>query len=416
MRPWAVIAKKEIKEQLRSRRTLLTLIIVPFLVWVGVGLMHAFMFGAMTPGGPLAAPMDIYLTVLDPEDGNGTFGLAAREIIMAVAANLSATVHEVPYEEGRALVERGEITLYIVIPENFTESLVETGVGVVEIWIDPTSPRASAAAAAIEAGLSILEQRRYEILADERAIRAVPFTLLMLSFMLIFSAMWGPMPVITTSFAGEREKKTLEVLLATPVKRTSILLGKLLAAGFAAAIYMGSSVAGMGVYNWLMIWATAGAITRAGSMVLTVEQGLVVIAAALLVVLLSASIGIVISCFARTTRDAESYYSALFTLPMMLIAGTAMMRFEDLPLALQLIMLAIPFSHGVLMINNTLIYGKPWHVVAASALYMLAWAVGALILGARLFEREEIVETRKIKRPGRLGLLARLRGRRSEAG
>ncbi|HDJ26550.1 MAG TPA: ABC transporter permease, partial [Candidatus Bathyarchaeota archaeon] len=239
MRPWAIIAKKEIKEQLRSRRTLLTLIIVPFLVWVGVGLMHAFLFGSMTPQGPLAAPMDMHLTVLDPEDGNGTFGLLAREIILSVAMNMSVNVHEVSYEEGMRLVERSETVLYVLIPEDFTENLTLYGFGIVEMWIDPTSPRASTVASAIEAGLSILEQRRYEVRADMRAIRAVPFTLLMLSFMLIFSAMWGPMPVITTSFAGERERKTLEVLLATPVKRTSILLGKLLAAGFAAAIYMG---------------------------------------------------------------------------------------------------------------------------------------------------------------------------------
>ncbi|HDI01972.1 MAG TPA: ABC transporter permease [Candidatus Bathyarchaeota archaeon] len=412
MRPWAIIARKEIKEQLRSRRTFLTLVIVPFLVWVGVGLMHAFLFGSMTPEGPLAAPMDMHLTLLDPEDGNGTFGFLARDIIMSIAANLSVNVHEVSYEEGMKLVEEGETVLYVLIPEDFTENLTSYGFGTIKMWIDPTSPRASTVASAIEAGLSILEQRRYEIRADMRAIRAVPFTFLMLSFMLIFSAMWGPMPVITTSFAGEREKKTLEVLLATPVKRTSILLGKLLAAGFAAAIYMGSSIAGMGVYNWLMAWATAGALAGAESMVLTPEQAAVVIASALLTVLLSASLGIVISCFARTTRDAESYYSALFTLPMMLIAGTAMMRFEDLPLALQAIILAIPFSHGVLMINNSLIYGKPWPVIAASALYMLAWAIGALLVGAKLFEREEIVETRKVRhRKKRIGLLARLRRR-----
>ena len=41
---------------------------------------------------------------------------------------------------------------------------------------------------------------------------------------------------------------------------------------------------------------------------------------------------------------------------------------------------------------------------------MLAWTIGALVAGAKLFEREEIVETHKIRRPGeRLPLLRRLR-------
>ena len=146
------------------------------------------------------------------------------------------------------------------------------------------------------------------------------------------------------------------------------------------------------------------------SLTLTPDQALVIILAALLSVLLSASIGIVISCFARTVKDAESRYSAIMMVPLMLTTGMFYARLEELPLALQAIILAIPFSHGVLMVQRALIYGQPWHLTALSALYMLAWTVGALVAGARLFEREEIVETRKIRRPGeRLPLLQRLR-------
>ena len=48
-----------------------------------------------------------------------------------------------------------------------------------------------------------------------------------------------------------------------------------------------------------------------------------------------------------------------------------------------------------------------------NALYMLAWAVGALLVGAKLFEREEIVETRKVRRARRrLSLGLRFLGRR----
>ena len=39
---------------------------------------------------------------------------------------------------------------------------------------------------------------------------------------------------------------------------------------------------------------------------------------------------------------------------------------------------------------------------------MLAWIVGALVVGAKLFEREEIVETRKIKRPPLLQRLKKM--------
>ena len=413
MRPWAVIALKEIREQLRSRKTLFTIIITPALVWLAVGFMHAVLFGAMVPGGPMTQPMDMHLTVED----EGELGQLARQVIYAVAANMNVVVHEVPAPEGEELVREGDTVLYVRVPANFTEALVQQGVGTVEVWVDPTSVRARAVAAAIEGALrSTFEQRLRTLQVRERLIRHVPFALLMLSFMLVMSAMYGPMPVITTSFAGEREKKTLEVLLVTPVKRTSILLGKLLAAGFAAAIYLASNAVGLAAYNAIVAWALAGAgvgEVGGGAPALSPEQALLVIGAAALTVLLSSSLGVVISCFAKSVKDAETYYSTIFMVPIMMLAGTFAMRFEELPLAMRLVLLAVPFTHAMLMINNVVIYGRPWHTALLNALYMLAWAVGALLAGAKLFEREEIVETRKVRRARRrLSLGLRFLGRR----
>ncbi|MHA1991637.1 MAG: ABC transporter permease subunit, partial [Candidatus Hodarchaeales archaeon] len=48
-------------------------------------------------------------------------------------------------------------------------------------------------------------------------------------FIAILLAVIAPAPFISTSFAGEREKKTMEALLALPLSRRSILLGKLTA-------------------------------------------------------------------------------------------------------------------------------------------------------------------------------------------
>jgi len=411
MRSWAVIARKEIKEQLRTRKMLITLIVTPIVMWVMVGFIHALMFGMMAPQGPMATPLDLYLTVED----DGLYAQEALKAIRNVSSIMNVRIHNVSSDEGMRLVEEGDITLYVRIPANFTRELEENGRSTLEVWVDVTSTRARAVAAAItNAVREAVEERLREVDVLERPIRVVPFTLLMISFMLIFSALWGPMPVITTSFAGEREKKTLEVLLVTPVKRTSILLGKLLAAGFAAGVYLASNIVGLAIYNAMVLWTTSGIAQQVAlamtSLTLTLDQALVVILAALLSVLLSASIGIVISCFARTVKDAESRYSAIMMVPLMLTMGIFYARLEELPLTLQIIILAIPFSHGVLMVQRSLIYGQPWHLTILSALYMLAWTIGALVAGAKLFEREEIVETRKIRRPReRLPLLRRLR-------
>lgn len=121
--------------------------------------------------------------------------------------------------------------------------------------------------------------------------------------------------VIADSFAGERERHTLETLLASRLSDKSILLGKVV-----AAISYGW---GLSMVCMLMGLITVNLVHGKGQILMySWEIGLATIVLSLLVASLSSSLGILVSLRASTVRQAQQTFSLAFMLlfiPMMII-------------------------------------------------------------------------------------------------
>jgi len=132
---------------------------------------------------------------------------------------------------------------------------------------------------------------------------------------------WGWMPFLWVSgivadlFAGERERHTLESLLATRLSDQSILFGKLLAAL---------------TYGFTLTWIImlAGLVTinigfgQEGLLLFSLEMTLGALVFSILISGLSASIGVLVSLRAGSVRQAQQMMSAgmlVLFLPLMLI-------------------------------------------------------------------------------------------------
>lgn len=116
--------------------------------------------------------------------------------------------------------------------------------------------------------------------------------------------------VIADAIAGERERHTLETLLASRLSDRSILLGKLAAAvGYSWAISLATAVVGMVVAN---VKGHGGfAVYPLG-----IAVGIVVLA--LLVSLLYAGIGVQVSLRAATVRQAQQTLGVAFLIVFLL--------------------------------------------------------------------------------------------------
>ncbi|HVI59507.1 MAG TPA: ABC transporter permease [Luteimonas sp.] len=152
-----------------------------------------------------------------------------------------------------------------------------------------------------------------------------------LPYLLILSAFLGGVALIIDATAGERERQSLEPLLATPAPRAAIVSGKILAA------------CGIGLLTLLLtlLALKLGAQVAPGIGAM-MDVSLAAIAKMLVVLLPMLFIGTSLLTFiaagAKSVKEAQSYMSMLMLLPMV---PTIMLMVS--PVKTQLWQYAVPF-------------------------------------------------------------------------
>ncbi len=201
----------------------------------------------------------------------------------------------------------------------------------------------------------------------------------MLPYLLILSAFLGGAYLVIDATAGERERQSLEPLLATPATRESIMSGKILAACafgmlslllllFAFKVsfgFAGGALKGIDV-SW---WVTAKLLFVLSPMVLL---------GTVLLTLISASV--------KSVKEAQSYMSVLMLMP---IIPTIVLMVN--PLKDQLWMFTVPFlaqNQMILrLVRSEAVSPTEW------ATYLgVGFAIGAVLwlVAARMYHREKL--------------------------
>jgi sodium transport system permease protein len=206
------------------------------------------------------------------------------------------------------------------------------------------------------------------------AQQLLPYLLLLLAFI-------GGMQLAIDATAGERERQSLEPLLATPVSRGALISGKILA----TAVFTLASL-----LVTLLAYRVAFAVIPVESLDMTLDvsaRSLVKLLLVILpIILLGASVLTALAAFARSHREAQGYLPVLIFLPMV---PTLFLMVA--PVRTQLWMLAVPFLGQNQLILRVLraeaIAWWEWVVSlgAGFALVALVWFVAA-----RLYHREQL--------------------------
>lgn len=200
-----------------------------------------------------------------------------------------------------------------------------------------------------------------------------------LPYMLILSAFLGGAYLVIDATAGERERQSLEPLLATPTARGAIMSGKILAACL------------FGMLSLLLILiAFKFSFAFASGPLRGVEVTFAVMAKLLLVLLPMVLIGTtlltLIAASVKSVKEAQSYMSVLMLLPMI---PTIMLMVN--PIKNQLWQFAVPFLAQNQMILKLLrsepIANQEWGVYLAVGfgLGLVLW-----LIAARLYHQEKL--------------------------
>lgn len=225
------------------------------------------------------------------------------------------------------------------------------------------------------AGQAVLVERKDLATPESRIGQALAF----LPYLLILSGFLGGAYLVIDATAGERERQSLEPLLATPAARGAIMSGKIAAA---CVFGMFSLV--------LTLLAFKGSFVVAGAMGLklgmdwaAVGQILVVL---LPIVLIGTCLLTLIAAGAKSVKEAQSYMSALMMLP---IIPTVVLMVN--PIKNQLWQFAVPFlSQNQLIlkiVRSESVSSAEWAVYLAAG-----FGLGAVLwwLAARRYHDEKL--------------------------
>ncbi|HTX32739.1 MAG TPA: ABC transporter permease [Solirubrobacteraceae bacterium] len=176
--------------------------------------------------------------------------------------------------------------------------------------------------------------------------------------------------VTSISLLRERTSGTLERLMTTPLGRLELLNGYALAFGVLATVQAGVVSA---VTLGLLGLRFRGPVA-------------LVVVLALCVALLGTGLGLLASAFARTEFQVVQFFP-LIVLPQLLLSGLLLPR-QHMPAALHAISDALPLSYAVDGMHHLSHQAGVSAALVADIAIVLAFAAGALVLGAATLRRQ----------------------------
>ena len=360
----AAIFIKECQQMLRDRLT--------FAMAVGVPIMQLLLFGYAINTDPKGLP-----TAVVSQD-QGSLG---RSVVAAMQTSgyFKLVATGIPEREADALMARGELQFIVQIPGDFTRRVLRGEQPALLVSADATDPSASGNAIAALQRLANTALRR-ELRGPVAHLQpgAPPFELRIhrrynpegLSRYNIVPGLIGTILTMTmvmlTSLAmtRERERGTMENLLATPVRPLEVMVGKILP--YVALGYVQLSVI-MGA-AWLLF-----EVPMTGSLTLLM---------ALIGVFMLANLGVgfTFSTLARNQLQAMQM-TFFFFLPSMLLSGF-MFPFRGMPEWAQVLGEALPLTHFLRIVRGIMLKGSGAAELMGEVWPMLAFlaVAGAIAL------------------------------------
>jgi ABC-2 type transport system permease protein len=356
-------------------------------------------------------------------------------VLAEIAVNEIGNFSEIQYNgtslnEGLATVDQNGGTALLIIPSNFTQRIMGGSRGSVEIyWIMRGAGMAdSISSGAVETVLSAANTKVSAYLIEHNtsanaSVILSPTThtettmfrskeISGISPTEISSVMSGQslmVPIlvmmivimaggqVVSSMGMEKENKTLETLLTLPVRRSSIIAGKLTAAAIVGLLMAGVYMVG---FSYYMSSISQKATVDLGDYGLTLGAvDYVLIGLSLFASLVAAlALCMVIGTFATNYKSAQTLIMPITVLALIPMFLVMMKDFNTLPFGGQVLVYVIPFSHPMMAFRALMF--DDYVLVISGILYSTLFAVVMIAIAAWIFKTDRLLT-------GRIGKKAR---------
>jgi ABC-2 type transport system permease protein len=203
--------------------------------------------------------------------------------------------------------------------------------------------------------------------------------------------------MVISSMGTEKENKTLETLLTLPVKRSSIVFGKLAGSAIVGLILAVIYMIGLGYYTSSI---SAGSPIDMAKYGLTLDAfDYVLVGISLFLGLLSAlALCMLLGIFAKNYKSAQTLTMPITLLAMIPMFAVMMLDFNTMPLIGQVLLFAIPFTHPMMAIRSLMF--DDYSLVVGGIVYETIFAIATMAIAVWLF-RKDILLTGRLTAGGK---------------
>jgi ABC-2 type transport system permease protein len=383
------IAWKDLVDLFRNRLGLVLLIVMPLFMMVMVGFIYP-------SNGNSISNLPIALVNEDAGYGNSTF----------LGQNFTASLQQINNQTGmfvfsnassmgdiKDMIQRGDLDGGIVIPSNFTASILSGEQGTLIIVTDQSSPQISATIQAVLSGVfdqmgTMLARQNVQMLdpaanANNSLAIVKPYNVqregvvsgnpsyfdFIAPGIMAMTVMMSVMTGLPVAISQEKEVGTLDGMMVAPINRLSIIVGKTLGQT-ARGLIQGVIILGLAV----------------GLFGVTIQGSIFLVFGLLLLGVFSfVGIGIVITSFAK---DQETATMLMMTLmfPMMFLSGV-FFPIQQMPWYMQYISRVLPLTYASQALRKVMVLGAGIPAISTELTILIVFGVVMTAIAVPVFRR-----------------------------
>ena len=391
MKNFFTVFIKEIIDSLRDRRTLITSVLMPIL------LMPAILIGSIKFQEAQIKKSEEKLALVAVENSQ-----AFPTLVSFLEKQPKITITEV--QDYAKALDSGEINIYLRPESDFEKLIKEKKSADIRVVQKSSNLELQTDNAKVLTILQIFNQtiayQRLQALGqDPKILTAINpvsvdiataeerggfFLGLLLPMFIVLFAIVGGMYIAIDVSAGEKERKTLEALILTPVSRLKIVTGKFLAVAVAASTSIILSL--VSLYAAFKFFPPNFGTTE---VVINLTPGSIGVMLGIGIILAIMFSGLLLSVaiFAKSYKEAQNYITPFYLLAVLPVA-----IFAQIPgFKPGLGMFLIPGVNAVFVFKEVLIkVFNPAHILI-TLVSLLIYSAIAIFVASRIYSKEGIL-------------------------
>jgi len=382
------IAWKDLMELFRNRLGLIMLVLMPIFMMAMVGFIY--------PSNNSISNVPIALANQDLGFGNST---VESQTFITILQQINNSTHMMTLsnasslDEIRSLVQRGEVDGGIVIPSNFTSSIMSGEQGTVIIVTDQSNPQISATIQAvlngvfdqmgtmraqqkvqslnpaINASTALAIVKPYDVKTEGAVSGHSSYFDFIAPGIMAMTVMMSVMTGLPAAISQEKEVGTLDGMMVAPINRLSIILGKTLAQ------------TARGLLQGVLILALSVVLFG-----VNIQGNILLVFGLLLLGVFSfVGLGVVITSFAK---DQETAMMLMMTLmfPMMFLSGV-FFPIQQMPWYMQVVSKFLPLTYASTALRKVMVLGAGIPEIATELTVLIVFGVIMTAIAVPVFRR-----------------------------